>query len=120
MLLINRNRAVCQEALIDAAWGESPAATARARRRPSRLGRGDPQPDEYPEPWVPIHDGARPSLNALSMSLMRSSASSRFRQVEPAGLRTSAAGSEIAPTVVTSQTTIVVASQDAKPWMVSP
>ena len=39
----------------------------------------------------------------------------RFGHVGPGALRTSASGSEIAPTVVTSQTTIVAAIQDAPP-----
>ena len=43
-----------------------------------------------------------------------------IRQVEPAASRTSASGSEIAPTVVTSHTTIVAANQDATPRMLSP
>ena len=44
----------------------------------------------------------------------------RFGQVEPTSSRANSSGSEIAPTVVTSHTTTVVATQDAMPWMVSP
>ena len=43
-----------------------------------------------------------------------------FGQVEPAPSRMSSSGSVIAPIVVTSHTTTVVASQDAMPSIVSP
>ena len=43
-----------------------------------------------------------------------------FGQVEPTALRANTSGSEIAPIVVTSHTTTVVAAQDAMPLMVSP
>lgn len=44
----------------------------------------------------------------------------RFGQVERASSRANSSGSEIAPTVVTSHTTTVAATQDAMPRMVSP